>query len=266
MSEKSPLSKANWSSFGDIYLAFVSALLIMLHALLTSTDYTQSALGHPISLLVGVLLMVFPGYVLCRALGFERYSIATMAGLSLAFSFAVLALVGTIIWVSSRSFSTALLEVIAFAWIASLSFATLVHSPLHNCNEHGLRMRLQVLAVTTVPIGFAVLALSIPLPTSQATSYTEFFVNPDGINSTSSVASVSIVNRETRGETYFILAKSREKDIHSPAVTLFPGEKWTGTINLPLSSDGLVELMLYRIHDVAPYRTLYISSSELNAR
>lgn len=239
---------------GDIYLCLLISGGLVVHAYLSSTGvWTAEPLFRIIDALIGISLLVLPGYILCRLAGFERYGVATLAGLAIALSLAILAISGTVIWLIRQSLSLPLYEVVIAGLLAALSVLALWRRSAAPPNDAEVATRWQALGLLAVPIGIAVLALNIALPSSPATDYTEFFLVQG-----KPAVTVAIVNAEGQTETYYIAAESSNGRELTAPIRLRPGEKWQGPVTMPANPDGQLRLLLYREGDKTPYRSLWL--------
>ena len=223
---------------GDIYLCLLISGGLVVHAYLSSAGlWTAEPLFRIIGALIGISLLVLPGYSLCRLAGFERYGVATFAGLAIALSLGILAISGAVIWLISQSLSLPLYEVVIAGLLAALNVLILWRRSPAPPKDAEVTIRWQALGLLAVPLGIAALALNIALPTSPATDYTEFFV----VQGKPAVTVDSINGREL-----------------SAPIRLRPGEKWQGPVTMPANIDGQLRLLLYRDGDKVPYRSLWL--------
>ena len=239
---------------GDIYLCLLISGGLVVHAYLSSAGlWTAEPLFHIIGVSIGISLLVLPGYILCRLAGFERYGIATFAGLAIALSLGILAISGAVIWMISQSLSLPLYEAVIAGLLAALSVLVLWRRSPAPPKDGEVAIRWQALGLLAVPLGIAALALNIALPTSPATDYTEFFVVQG-----KPAVTVGIVNAERQTETYYVAAESSSGREVSAPIRLRPGERWQGPVTMPANLDGQLRLLLYRGGDNAPYRSLWL--------
>ncbi len=239
---------------GDIYLCLLASGGLVGHAYLSSAGlWTADMPLRVIAVLLGISVLVLPGYSLSRLVGFERYGIAALAGLAITLSLGILAVSGTAIWVSSHKFSLPLFEAIVAGSTAVLSVLTLWRRPQPSPKDEEVVTRWQALGLVLIPLCITAVALTSPLPVSPATDYTEFFLVQG-----KPTVTVAIVNAERQTETYYIAAESGNSRTLSGPIEVRSGARWQGSVTMPAITDEELRLFLYRKGDNVPYRTLWL--------
>jgi uncharacterized membrane protein len=243
----------NLLRYGDIYLCMALSLGLALHAGLASAGGPASPILAATGLPLGLGMVILPGYSLALAAGLERRGASTLAGVAIALSLAMIAIIGTMIWLVSNELSVPLFEAMLSSCVFMLSmFAfrrrqrSVAYEPSLSAQWTTLGLLVIVLLATTVVLGDF-------MPTSPTTRYTEFVI----LNREPQVV-VAIVNREQRPETYTVVAESANGRSQLAPVTVPADAHWTGALPLEPDANAQVQLLLYRAGEQAPYRSLWL--------
>jgi hypothetical protein len=234
----------------DLWICLFGGVLLVGHALLAPL------VAVPLLRVgLGLVLLAVPGYSFARLIGLDRYGLPVLAGLALPFSLALLAIVGTAIWLVSHQFAGSLIEGVLGGITLALSGGALMRRAVAppEAEQH----LVQALALVFLPLTVAAVIILLPLPTSPATHYTEF-----ALVSQQPVLTAAITNHEGESETYYIIADQGALTTRLPPVTLAPEAQWIGPISRPPAAAGRIRLRLDRNSDDIPYRTLTLNAGE----
>jgi uncharacterized membrane protein len=241
----------NLPRYADIYLCMALSLGLALHAALASASGPASTILDAAGLPLGLGMVILPGYSLALAAGLERRGPSTLAGVAVALSLAMIAIIGTVSWLVSNALSVPTFETILSCCVFLLSMFAFHRRQQSVVYEPGLKAPWTTLGLLVVVLLVAAVALGDFMPSSPTTRYTEFAI----LNRGPQVV-VAIVNREQRPETYTIIAESASGRSRLAPVTVLPDAQWVGVLPIGLEANAQVQLLLYRAGEQAPYRSL----------
>lgn len=240
----------------DLYICPIAGAALALHGALAIAGLPMaSPAARALSVGLGLALLFIPGYSLGLAANLDRLGAAVLAALSIAFSTALLTIVGTAIWLAGAQFSAPLSETLLAG--LTLGASIVIFWRRRRDYEHAWHRPKRVAALGTFAMVLVVAGLlfSDLLPVSPATRYTEFSIarQPSG-------AVISIVNQEGARETYQVVMESSAGRRQLASVELAAGAQWSSSLPASAEHKQPVRLLLYRAGDSAPYRTLWLDT------
>jgi uncharacterized membrane protein len=237
----------------DVLPCLLISIGLATHAYLSSVGlWSSTPLSRAITMVLGISLLVIPGYCICRSAGLDRFGIATLAGLSITLSLSILAVIGAFIWLITQTLSFPFFEMLVACLITILSILIILKQeptlPYDKVVE-----RLQALFLFFLVLSITIFALSSSLPASPSTYFTEFY-----LVQTEPVLIVGIHNLEQQAEAYNIVVESDNARTDFGPIEVSSGERWQGTVELPTNISSNLTLLLYKNGDNTPYRKLWI--------
>jgi hypothetical protein len=244
----------------DLWVIFVVALLVGAHGAASLAGVQESqrlSLGLAPFILIG--LVVAPGFCLASIGALERFGPGALAGLTIALSLSLIAVIGTALWLAFGQFSAGLIELVV-GEISNGLIAShwLRRRPAPAC-AGGPSVRWTALAILIIPAMVAMIAMNGRLPAAPATRYTEFEI----AEVQHRTVTVRIVNEEAAAERYTLVGRRADDPTGEPMihaeVTVEEGQQVGLPLSLDADSGDRFRLDLLRPGDQQAYRSLEIT-------
>jgi uncharacterized membrane protein len=226
---------------GDLYLCLAASILLGLAAALgwKSTSLPGGAWGA-IQPAAGFAMLLLPGYACGTLVGLDRRGIEVLAGVGVALSLAIMALMGSAVWLLTRSFSIRGLEGLLAGFLLILTCGALWQRKRFAPASDAIQTRWAALGIIAVPLALAVAMIGRPGSASPATRFTEF-----SLVSVKPALVVAVANHEASPKTYRVVARLGATVTRTQSFVLQPGQRRQSRIDVPEQQSGLVRLYLH---------------------
>jgi len=250
--------RRNWDLVALVCVAVAEVGLALLPL---DLGIVRIALGIPFVLLA-------PGYAMTAAARPNvRGDLTERVVLSLGLSFAIAVLGGLLLNLTQPG-------LIRETWIALLGVVTivgaLVAAARRNADAHtslplpGVRGSLVALVVGLVAIAAYEVAASGAVQQDQSQGFSQLWIlSPDGAPNATGAVQVGLRNLEVAQTTYHVqVLTDGAVALDDSGVTLAPGQTWEITLPAATAAGRVVEAVVYRGAEEAPYRRVRLATPD----